>query len=272
MKKLMALLLAVSTMAMSTSALAFSVSPIGDGKGASRNYVDGTVRYGSNAFVEGTVKDTTYLPTYRKGDEITFAISGEGVTDGAVLTFICSTQADTPTYTNGTVQMVDQVELSVTDGVAYCTYKLRNTLDDGRYMLEMRLGENKQTFSFLIGTPSVELLYVKAESDRTGTKADKYLLKNGNAYCFGKLSVTGGANLTQTDTDFGFVLNGTSFIKATNLKSGETAAQAVADASVGNNNSEIYGTGNYFYRMMITGVAADVDVNTLPDVDVYLND
>ena len=114
MKKLIALLLAVSAMAVSTSALAydsFDLSPIGtsvgEHTGVSRNYagssngnvtVEGVttsgLNYGSPVFRATSMGDA-YLPTYRSGDELTFALLAKNsgtatkVNEGDVLTFIC---------------------------------------------------------------------------------------------------------------------------------------------------------------------------------------
>lgn len=269
MKKVIALLLAVSSLAMSSSALAFSVSPVADGNGASRNYLAGRAHVdGSDSFVVGKTTGYQYLPTYRNGDQITLKIAGDDVVAGATLTFICS-KLDGTDYTNYNVQMIDQIAID-TNGAYTCTYKLRNSLTDGLYKLEMRLGSETKTFSFLIGTPSVELLYVKDVDERTGTTADKYLMKNGNAHCFGKATVTGGANFSQTGTEFGFKFaNGKKYTVSTDLANNETSAQAVAQ-SAANASSEINGEGRYFFRMVIEG--AGTDANALPDVDVFLND
>ena len=272
MKKLIALLLAVSSLAMSTSALAFNVSPVADGNGASRNYLTGgSNANGADAFVEGKNTGVANLPTYRKGDEITLEISGSEVVEGATLTFICSKQADND-YNNYNVQMIDQITLD-SSSTATCTYKLRESLEDGLYKLEMRLGGVTKTYSFLIGTPSVELLYVNNVVGQTPAKADKYLLKDGDAHCFAKAIVSGGANFSQTGTEFGFIFsNGTktsTYTKGTNLVAGTEDAQAVADSSIANNNSEIGGEAQYFFKMVIEGVNS---VDQLPDVDVYLND
>ena len=269
MKKLIALLLAASSLAMSTSALAFSVSPVAEGDGASRNYLAGSANVnGADAFAEGKSTGTDKLPTYRKGDVITLELSGDEVLKGATLTFICSKLVDT-VYNNYNVQMIDQIVLE-TSGTATCTYKLRKNLDDGLYKLEMRLGGVTKTFSFLIGTPSVELILVnKIEKDAKPTIADKYLIKGTTAQCFGKATITGGANFSQTGTEFGFSFdNGKKkYTAGTNLAAGNEAAQAVADANA-NMNNEIGGEARYFFRMVIEGVS---DVTALPDVDVYLN-
>lgn len=270
MKKVIALLLAVSSLAMSSSALAFSVSPVADGNGASRNYLAGRAHVdGSDSFVVGKTTGYQYLPTYRNGDQITLKIAGDDVVAGATLTFICS-KLDDKDYTNYNVQMIDQIAID-TNSVYTCTYKLRNSLTDGLYKLEMRLGSETETFSFLIGTPSVELLYVNPiANDATPTKADKYLMKNGDAHCFGKATITGGANFSQTGTEFGFIFNGTKkYTVSTDLANNETSAQAVAQ-SAANASSEINGEGRYFFRMVIEG--AGNDATALPDVDVFLND
>lgn len=292
MKKLMALLLAVSSLAMSSSALAadyndFDLNPIGanvssEHKGVSRNYTTssssngaGQANYGSPVF-RGTGDGINLLPTYRSGDLLTFALvcknngSVVKVNDGDVLTFICSKQVDSD-YNNYNVQFIDQVTLSPSDSTSYnyCTYKLRDGLTDGRYKLEMRLNGITKTFSFLVGTPSVELLYIN-EVDGTPTKQDKYLLKNGDAHCFGKAVVTGGANFSQTGTEFGFIFGDKKYTKGTIRNGNEVQgdAQAVADASSGY-NSEIGGEAQYFFRMVIEDVPS---IDQLPDVDVYLND
>lgn len=288
MKKLIALLLAVSSMAMSTSALAFSVSPVASGEGASRNYLAGNAHVdGSDSFVEGASSSKQYLPTYRNGDEITLKIEGTDVVPDATLTFICSKLDDTD-YTNYNVQMVDQITIDSTS-VYTCTYKLRKSLTDGLYKLEMRLGTETKTFSFLIGTPSVELLYVNDVTGKTPTVADKYYLKHGDAYCFGKATITGGANFSQVDTDFGFVFGGTyrdEYIKKTDMNSLTVDANNALQASITNNgNQEIGGTANYFFRTVIedvyeytvhgselTAEQAAAVYATLPDVDVWLND
>ncbi len=308
MKKLIALLIAVSTLTMATSTFAaydaFDLAPIGanvdDHTGASRNYAisseddNGQYNYGSPVF-RSTDAAKEILPTYRNGDKITFQLTPTSngvptpVSEGDVLTFICSKQSDTD-YDNYNVQMVDQIELSPADGSSYvyCTYKLRDNLEDGRYKLEMNLNGITNTFSFLIGTPSVELLYVNNVSEKAVeeiTKADKYFLRNGDAYCFGKATITGGANFTQTNTEFGFEFeNGMTFTKGT-ARSGKNVqgfAQEVADSSMANNNSEINGTGAYFFRMVIedvypyTGTEPTADeaaeiYDKLYDVDVFLN-
>ena len=327
MKKLIALLLAVSAMAVSTSALAydsFDLSPIGtsvgEHTGVSRNYagssngnvtVEGVttsgLNYGSPVFRATSMGDA-YLPTYRSGDELTFALLAKNsgtatkVNEGDVLTFICSKQDDTD-YTNYNVQMIDQLTLSPADNTSYvyCTYKLRDGLEDGRYKLEMRLQDTvsgnviSNTFAFLIGTPSVELLYINDVTGKTPTVADKYYLDYGDAYCFGKATITGGANFSQVDTDFGFLFDTdkdgtyeTSQLKETTRNGNDLTADADAalQASITNNgNQEIGGQAQYFFRMVIEDVyeytvhgsklsaeqAAEVYAK-LPDVDVYLND
>lgn len=305
MKKLIALLLAVCTLAMSTSAFAaaydsMDFNPIGsivssEHKGVSRNYatssssgnvtmggatISNTANWGSPVFRD-TGMGLQYLPTYRAGDLLTFAFlcknagSVVKVNEGDVLTFICSKQSATA-YDNYTVQYVDQATLSPSDSTSwnYYTFKLRDDLEDGRYKLEVRLYNSDteasivKTYSFLIGTPSVELLYVDE------AKTQKYWLDEfGNAHCFGKATITGGANFTQTGTEFGFIFDGDENKKYTKgtTRSGNNVtadAQYVANSSSGN-NSETYGDTVYFYRMVIEGVT---DINELPDVDVYLND
>lgn len=317
MKKLIALLLAVSSMAMSTSALAydsFDLNPIGtsvgEHTGVSRNYTTSSSKdsannpnYGSPVF-RGTGDGINLLPTYRSGDKLTFALLAKNsgsvvkVNEGDVLTFICSKQADSD-YTNSNVQMIDQLTLSpaADTSYVYCTYKLRDGLEDGRYKLEMRLHDTvsgnviSNTFSFLIGTPSVELLYVNDVTGKTPTVADKYYLDYGDAYCFGKATITGGANFSQVDTDFGFVFDGSyndDYIKKTKRNGNELTADAqiALQASLDNgNNQEIGGQAQYFFRMVLEDVyeytvhgskltaeqAAEVYAK-LPDVDVYLND
>ncbi|MBQ7986864.1 MAG: hypothetical protein IJ304_06365 [Clostridia bacterium] len=324
MKKLMALLLAVSALAMSTSAFAydaFDLNPIGtavssDHKGVSRNYTtsssSGTVttngvstsglNYGTPVF-RATSYGIAYLPTYRAGDSITFALVAKTngtvtkVNEGDVLTYICSKQDDT-TYENTNVQFIDQVTLTPSSSTSYIynTYKLRDTLEDGRYKLEMRLHDKvndvviSNTYSFLIGTPSVELMYVNDVTDKTPTVEDKYFLRNGDAYCFGKATITGGANFSQVDTDFGFVFDGVyndDYIKKTERSGNNLTADAdgALQASITNgNNQEIGGQAQYFFRMVIEDVydyTYGVDLTDeekaaayakLPDVDVYLND
>ena len=78
-------------------------------------------------------------------------------------------------------------------------------------------------------------------------------------------------NFSQTGTEFGFVFdNGAKYTKGTIRNGNELVAdaQAVADASV-SNNSEIGGTAQYFFRMVIEDVPS---IDVLPDVDVFLND
>ena len=294
MKKLIALLLAVSAMAMSTCAFAdeyttFDLNPIGtavnsEHNGVSRNYTTssssnaaGNPNYGSPVFRD-TSMGVNYLPTYRSGDVLTFALlckNGDTVVkvnEGDVLTYICSKQADSD-YNNYNVQFIDQIALSPAADTSYiyCTYKLRDDLADGRYKLEMRLNGISKTYSFLVGTPSVELLYINDVTGKTPTNADKYLLKNGNAYCFGKATITGGANFSQTGAEFGFIFNGTKKYTKGTIRNGNEVdgqAQAVADASA-SHNSELGGQAQYFFRMTIEDAT---DVNALPDVDVYLND
>lgn len=315
MKKTIALLLAVSSLAMSTTALAdeyttFDLYPIGaavnsEHSGVSRNYTpgsssdaEGQPNYGSPVF-RGTDMGINTLPTYRSGDLLTFALLCKNgsttvkVNEGDVLTYICSKQDDSD-YNNYNVQFIDQVSLSpaADTSYVYCTYKLRDGLEDGRYKLEMRLNGITKTYSFLVGTPSVELLYVNEITDgATPTKADKYFLKYGDAYCFGKATITGGANFSQTDTDFGFVFNGAyddQYIKKTERDGNELTpdAQNALQASLDNgNNQEIGGQAQYFFRMVfedvyeytvhgseLTDDEATAVYNTLPDVDVYLND
>lgn len=292
MKKLIALLLAVSSLAMSTSALAatydsFDFNPIGtavnsEHKGVSRNYTSSSKdsadqpNYGSPVF-RGTSDGINLLPTYRSGDVLTFAFlcknagSAVKVNEGDVLTFICSKQSDTD-YNNYNVQYIDQISLTPSDSTSwnYCTFKLRDNLEDGRYKLEVKLGDlEKKTFSFLIGTPSVELLYIN-EVTGEPTKADKYYLKNGDAYCFGKATITGGANFSQTGTEFGFIFGDKKYTKGTIRNGNELTAdaQAVADASAGI-NSELGGEAQYFFRMVIEDIPS---IDQLPDVDVFLNE
>lgn len=302
MKKLIALLIAVSSLAMSTSALAFTVHPVGSGTGASRNYYTGNdISDGSDAFVSGEATGTADLPTYRNGDEITFEVKGTEVVNNATLTFICSKiEKNGAGYTNENVQMVDQVQLDASNNTASCTYKLRSNLTDGLYKLEIRIGDAvPATFSFLIGTPSVELLYVKAESERTKTAADKYILKHGDAYCFGKATITGGANFSQTGTEFGFIFdkdnNGSFDVEGVRMVTDFTnksfTAQEALSASIDHNGTqvkqEIGGEANYFFRMVLenvyehtfaadgTEVKAELDeviFAKLPDVDVFLDE
>jgi hypothetical protein len=277
-------------------------------KGVSRNYATSTssgsvtangvttsgLNYGSPVFRD-TSMGLAYLPTYRAGDLLTFAFlcknagSVVKVNEGDVLTFICSKQSATA-YDNYTVQYVDQATLSPSDRTSwnYYTFKLRDDLEDGRYKLEVRLYNSEteaqivKTYSFLIGTPSVELLYNEDLNGATPTKADKYWLDEfGNAHCFAKATITGGANFTQTGTEFGFIFDTTkdgifdksvdkAYTKGTTRNGNNVTADAqyVADTSMGY-NSEIHGNSVYFYRMVIEGVT---DINALPDVDVYLND
>lgn len=316
MKKLIALLLAVSSLAMSTSALAASydaiyVAPIGENEsiaehdGVSRNYTTSSSKddndeynYGSHVF-RATSDGIHLLPTYRSGDEITFRIvctsGGTAVkcNEGDILTFICSKQDDSD-YNNYNIQFVDQMILSPDPDTTniYNTYKLRDNLEDGRYKLEMRLQDTvsgtviSNTYSFLVATPSVELLYVNDVTGKTPSNADKYLLKNGNASCFGKATITAGANFSQVDTDFGFVFNGVYYIKETKRDGNNLIADAddALQASITNgNHQEIGGQAQYFFRMLIEDVY-DIDdteltddqiiniYNSLPDVNVYLND
>jgi len=313
MKKLIALLLAVSSLAMSTSALAYdnfslSVDEYNYFGGKSRNYAgsstdgSGNLNYGSPVYREAGL-GSAYLPTFRPGDVITFRIDGKTGDASDVIpadvdvTFICS-KKDTTSYDNYTVQLIDQIKTSSetikNDNYKYhyLTYKLRNSLADGEYKIEIRVAgvANVKTFRFLIGKPSVELLYVNEIADgATVTKADKYLLKGGDAHCFGKAVVTGGANFSQVDTDFGFVFNGTyndAFIKKTERDGIELTADAqnALQASVDHNGThEIGGEAQYFFRMVFedvytyTGTEPTDDqkpaiFSSLPDVDVYLNE
>lgn len=301
MKKLIALLLAVSALSVSSSALADSYdsfelypigSSVGEHNGVSRNYTTssydaaGNPNYGSGAFgAVGAASNT--LPTYRSGDLLTFALqslnggSPVKVNEGDVLTFICSFM-DGDDYTNGTVQFVDQITLSPSDDSTACyfTYKLREGMTNGLYKMEMRLNGISNTFSFLIGAPSVELLYATQVPDGTTpdkTHVFKFDSNTKTAQCFGKVTITDGVNFSQTGTEFGFINTRTNekwtvgTIRNGNELDGQ--AQAVADASnshnSGNSNSYIGGQAQYFYRMIIENVQM---VQQLDMVNVYIND
>ncbi len=334
MKKLIALLIAVSSLTISTSALAdnydsFDLRAIGTGvnsehKGVSRNYAtDGTDTNGNSNYSspifrvkDGSSDSIGLLPTYRAGDVLTFAIvpkSGNTpvqINAGDVLTFICSKQ-DGEDYDNDTVQYIDQVTLSpAANGTKtiYYTFKLREQLPDGRYKLEIKLGnvEKKITFSFLIGTPSAELLYVNNIADgQTPTKADKYHFEYGKAYCFGKAVVTGGANFTQTGAEIGFIFDtdGTEgFDPETDMKKTIGVVRKDASGAVAQDGrnidqtfdqvlqtnkdhntkyNEILGEAQYFFRTVIEGVYDNTVeltaekraelLSQLPDVKMYIN-
>ena len=172
MKKLISLLLAVSVMAMSSTAFAAN-SYLGASGQRNPGSNDQTVVGGLNSNVfrpasqisnsQGKVTGQKILAVYRPGDEITFSRGDYTIAEGDVITFISSKvntdNINESTYTDATVMFIDQVEADSTS--PSFTYKLREDLAEGVYKIDIKIGENDPApYFYAVGAPKVEVMYV----------------------------------------------------------------------------------------------------------------
>lgn len=200
MKKLISLLLAVSVMAMSSTAFAANSYLGAGGQRNPGSYSDvtggrnsGVLRPASQiSNAQGKVTGQKILAVYRPGDEITFSRGDYTIAAGDVITFISSKvntdNVNESTYTDATVMFIDQV-IADSTSPSY-TYKLREDLAEGVYKIDIKIGENAAApYFYAVGAPKVDVLYVDEDEttqylyDEVGQRAQYFAVASiGTGY------------------------------------------------------------------------------------------
>lgn len=223
MKKLISVLLAVSTLALSTSA--FAAPAVSDRNPAATTLADNS---------------TDTLPCFRNGDTVTFNLTG---LTGPQLTLISSKVG--ATAGNDTIQYINQY--TVSGGAQSVTYKVRE-LTDGTYNILIKDGDAAVVdYFYTVANPSVALL--KASADAT----DYVVAKNANNdQAFAAVASVEGANFTASGvTSVGFTLT-----DGTKNATSATLSAATLDSIA----SEVNGKLNVVYGITVKGVANGVTV------------
>lgn len=167
MKKLISVLLAVSTLVLSTSALA--APAVTDRNPAATTLAD---------------EATGTLPCFRNGDAVTFDLSG---LEGAQLTLISSKVG--ATADNSTIQYINQY--TVNEGAVAVSYKIR-ALTNGTYNILIKDGDKAVVdYFYNVANPAVAPAKVTADG------ADYVVAQNGDSVAFAAFASVEGASFTE---------------------------------------------------------------------------
>lgn len=224
MKKLISVLLAVSALALSTSA--FAAPAVSNRNPAATTLAD---------------ESTGTLPCFRNGDAVTFNLTG---LTGSQLTLISSKVG--ATAGNDTIQYINQYPVS--GGAQSVTYKVRE-LTNGTYNILIKDGNAPVVdYFYTVANPSVTLL--KASADAT----DYVVAKNANNdQAFAAVASVEGANFTESGVaSVGFTFN---------ASNGKTATSSTLTAAkLDSIATEVGGKLNVVYGITVKGVANGVTV------------
>lgn len=178
MKKLISVLLAVSALALSTSA--FAAPAVSDRNPAATTLADAA---------------TDTLPCFRNGDTVTFQLTD---LTGAQLTLISSKVG--ATADNSTIQYINQY--TVSEGAATVTYKIR-ALTDGTYNILIKDGDAAVVdYFYTVANPAVAPAKISADG------ADYIIMQNGQTVFYAAFASVEGANFTESGvTSVGFTFN-----------------------------------------------------------------
>lgn len=224
MKKLISVLLAVSALALSTSAFAAPTV-------TNRNT-------GATAFATA---ETGSLPCFRNGDSVTFSLTD---LSGASLTLISSKVG--ATADNSTIQYINQYKPSGT--AQEVSYKIRELQTNGTYNLLIKDGDKAVvSFYYNVANPSVAL--AKASAD-----AENYIVaddKKGNI-AFAAVASSNGAKFAES----GVASVGFTFTDGTKNATSATLSAAELDTIGG----EVGGNFNVVYGITVSGVTGGVEI------------
>ena len=223
MKKLISVLLAVSALALSTSA--FAAPAVSDRNPAATTLADAA---------------TDTLPCFRNGDTVTFQLTD---LTGAQLTLISSKVG--ATADNSTIQYINQY--TVSEGAATVTYKIR-ALTDGTYNILIKDGDAAVVdYFYTVANPTVALLKDSAEA------TDYVVAKNANGdQSYAAVASVDGANFTES----GVASVGFTFTDGAKSATSATLSAAQLDTIAG----EVSGKINVVYGITIKGVDDGVTI------------
>ncbi len=215
MKKLISVLLAVSTLALSTSV--FAAPAVTDRNPAAETLAEAS---------------TDTLPCFRNGDTVTFDLAG---LTGAQLTLISSKVGQTAD--NSTIQYINQY--TVAEGAATVTYKIR-ALTDGLYNILIKDGDAAVVdYFYTVANPTV------APAKATADGVDYLVAWNEATQIagFAAFASVEGANFTESGVkSVGFTFNEKAVA--------ETLSAEELDAMIG----EVSGKVNVVYGIQMTDV------------------
>lgn len=218
MKKLISVLLAVSALALSTSA--FAAAPTV----SSRNEK-------ATAFAEATAGT---LPCFRNGDTVTFTLSG--VTGTVTL---LSSKADATSVDNNSIQYINQYTKDSDNNVSV-TYKIRE-LTNGTYKLLIKDGEaTVAEYYYNVANPTANVL--------TTANGSTTLSDDGNGKLgFGVVVSTNGASFADSGAGMKFTLTDENNQKYTQEYTGSWMNLFLG--------TEVGGNANVFYGLEVTGAS-----------------
>lgn len=226
MKKLISVLLAVSALALSTSA--FAAPDVSDVSNKNPN---------ATTLAE---ERTGILPCFRNGDAVTFDLTG---LTGSQLTLISSKVG--ATAGNDTIQYINQY--TVSGGAQSVTYRVRE-LTDGTYNILIKDGDAAVVdYFYTVANPSVAILTASADP------TDYVVAKNAkNDQAFAAVASVDGANFTES----GVKSVGFTFTDGTKKATSSTLTAAELDNIAG----EVKGKINVVYGITVTGVGEGVTI------------
>lgn len=229
MKKLISVLLAVSALALSTSAFAAdAVSTV-----SNRN---------SNAFQTDAIGS---LPCFRNGDSVTFELSN---VSGTVT--LLSSKVGASAVDNTSIQYINQYTKD-SDNKVSVTYKIRALETNGTYQLLIKDGDNTVvTYYYNVANPTAAVV-----TDKDGNTT---LANDGNGKVgFGGVATKNGASFTESGAKVSFKLSdGTK--SSTKEYDGATLDEYLGQ--------EVNGNASVFYGIEVSGVTEGVTIT--PSVEM----
>lgn len=228
MKKAISILLAVATLAFSTSALA--------DKGA-------TVNTSRNKSANAALPiEPSSMPCFRVGDTIT--ITATGLADVDDLTVISYKDAVSPTLSDSTIQYINQYNLDATTKLI--RYKIRN-IETGIYHLDIIDDAGKVSFYYTIGKVDADILPNPSRNPGDNVQAYEAYQPDGDKWSVGfvaKISIDyyDGGNISDLAILPGIRLSDTTDSKLSQMAAAITSSDAY---EVGGEATYLYGVTVY---------------------------
>lgn len=223
MKKLISVLLAVSALALSTSA--FAAAPAVSDRNPNATTL--------------AEESTGTLPCFRNGDTVTFQLTG---LTGQQLTLISSKVG--AAASNETIQYINQYP--VVEGATTVTYKIR-ALTNGTYNILIKDGDaDVVDYFYTVANPSVAILTASANTE------DYVVAKNGNDQSYAAIASVEGANFTAS----GVASVGFTFTDGKKNATSTTLSAETLDSIA----SEVSGKINVIYGITVKGVDDGVTI------------
>lgn len=215
MKKLISVLLAVSALALSTSAFAASVDNVLDRTKGAKSF--STTEAGS-------------MPCFRNGDTVSFNLTG---VTGSTVTLL-SSKVNASSVDNSSIQYINQYEKGSGDTVLV-TYKVRE-LTNGTYKLLIKDGDaDVATYYYKVANPVANMAKL------TESAAVDYVAKNEDDYTYMAVASVEGATFTESGvSNVGFKFTTTGGMSAESKTLSATDLDAATGAEVNGSKRVVY--------------------------------